>query len=58
MRRAAHGTRTRYQSGCRCEPCRAEHNRYMAVWRRRRLDNGWRILHGYFSPPRPPEAPQ
>lgn len=46
---ADHGTRTRYVTGCRCEPCRTAHRDYNRQWDRhqRRITYG---LENYTEP--------
>jgi hypothetical protein len=36
----AHGTRTRYTQGCRCDDCRSAHAAYQRDYRERRADGG------------------
>lgn len=43
------GTRTSYNAGCRCEPCRTAHRIYNREWLRREA----RIKYG-IEPPKPP----
>lgn len=44
---ADHGTRTRYVTGCRCEPCRTAHRDYNREWDRqkRRISYGLEERH-------------
>lgn len=49
-RTAPCGTRTRYQTGCRCEPCREASREYAARWRARNRAAGYVFVRGRRRP--------
>ncbi len=52
--KAAHGTRTRYGAGCRCDRCRRANRNAWRVWQKktrhgRKVDHGGAYAYGYFG---------
>ncbi len=55
-KRAEHGTRSRYEAGCKCEACKAAHADYHRAMYRRQREAAGHTVHPY-GPRRRPDAP-